>query len=54
MKFAYFSLGAILAALVLGASLSVPASAATDLHASAVQRLHHRQRLPAGRFRRRS
>ena len=36
MKFAYFSLAAILAALVLGASLSLPASAATDLHASAV------------------
>ncbi len=36
MKFAYFSLAAILAALVLGASLSLPASAGTDLHASAV------------------
>jgi hypothetical protein len=36
MKFAYFSLAAILAALVLGVSLSLPASAATDLHASAV------------------
>jgi hypothetical protein len=36
MKFAYFSLAAILAALVLGASLSLPASAVNDLHASAV------------------
>lgn len=36
MKFAYFSLGAILAALVFGASVSGSASAATDLHASAV------------------
>jgi hypothetical protein len=37
MKFTYFSLAAILAALVFGASLSVPASAETDVHASAVQ-----------------
>ncbi len=37
MKFAYFSLAAILAALVTGASFSLPASAGTDdLHASAV------------------
>jgi hypothetical protein len=36
MKFAYFSLGAILAALVFGASVSGSASAANDLHASAV------------------
>ncbi len=37
MKFAHFSLAAILAALLLGASFSFPASAGTDLHASAVQ-----------------
>lgn len=30
MKFAYFSLAAILSALILGASLSIPASGATD------------------------
>ena len=37
MKFAYFSLAAILAALVFGASLSVPASAGIDIHAAAVK-----------------
>jgi hypothetical protein len=37
MKFAYFSLAAILAAFVFGASLSVPASAQADIHASAVK-----------------
>jgi hypothetical protein len=36
MEFAYFSLAAILAALALGASFSLPASAGTDLNASAV------------------
>ena len=37
MKFAYFSLAAILAALVLGVNLSVPAGAGTEPHASAVK-----------------
>lgn len=36
MKFAYFSLGTILVALVFGASLSIPASAGTEIHAAAV------------------
>ena len=37
MKFTYFSLGAGAAVLALAASLSVPASAESDLHASAVK-----------------
>jgi hypothetical protein len=37
MKFAYFSLAAILAALVLGVNLTVPAAAETEPHASAVK-----------------
>lgn len=37
MKFAYLSFAAILAALVVGASLSVPASAEADIHASAIE-----------------
>ena len=37
MKFAYFSLAGILAALVLGVNLSVPAGAGTEPHASAVK-----------------